>query len=130
MKKVLFLSLLCLAIINITLAQSKTKAIDYSTSKKDLTETLEKIYLAYNTRDIKSFLSLMDDDGLFCGTDSRNIWDKAAYSKLMTEMFADTSFSPNISVDKREIHFDTGRNSAMVVDQFFFPGINKYRYVM
>jgi hypothetical protein len=62
----------------------------------------------------------MADDGLFCGTDPKNLWDKATYSTLMTIMFADPKFSPNISVSQREIHLEKDENSAMVVDQFFF----------
>jgi ketosteroid isomerase-like protein len=89
-------------------------------AKNDLTKTLDKIYLAYNTRNIQSFLSLMADDGLFCGTDAKNLWDKASYSKLMTAMFADPKFAPNISVNRREIRLEKDGNSAMVVDQFYF----------
>ena len=35
-------------------------------------------------------------------------------------MFADPSFSPNITVDKREVRLENDGNSAMIVDQFFF----------
>lgn len=120
MKKIFYC--MFLAMIFFTSCQPKTKAVSFDTvaAKEDLTKTLDKMYLAYNTRDIQTFLSLMADDGLYCGTDSKNIWDKAAYSKLMTAMFEDQSFSPNITVDQREIRFDNNGNSAMVVDQFFF----------
>lgn len=113
---------LIVAFIMISSCQPKlqTGSFDVVATKQDLTKTLDQMYLAYNTRDIKSFLSLMADDGLFCGTDSKNLWNKDTYSKLMTLMFSDPSFSPNITVDKREIRLDKDGNSAMIVDQFFF----------
>jgi ketosteroid isomerase-like protein len=113
---------LIVSLILITSCQPKLKTVPFDpvAAKKDLTKTLDTMYLAYNNRDIQTFLSLMADDGLFCGTDPKNIWDKASYSTLMTIMFADPSFSPNISVSLREIHLDKDGNSAIVMDQFFF----------
>jgi uncharacterized protein (TIGR02246 family) len=125
MRKLFLLLITLLLMSQVVLAQAKSNSVETESFKKELTLTLDKMYMAYNTRDIRSFLSLMADDGLFCGTDSKNIYDRATYANQMTEMFADSSFSPNITVDKREIHFDTDRNSAMVVDQFFFPWNNK-----
>jgi ketosteroid isomerase-like protein len=119
--KTIFYSML-LAMLIFTACQSKPTTIPFDTvaTKEDLTKTLDRMYLAYNNRDIQTFLSLMAEDGLFCGTDPKNIWDKPTYSTLMTIMFADQSFSPNISVSQREIHLDKDGNSAIVMDQFFF----------
>ncbi len=113
---------LFLAMTVFTSCQPKPQQVPFDTvaTKKDLTKTLDQMYRAYNTRNIQSFLSLMADDGLFCGTDSKNLWDKATYSKLMTEMFADPKFAPGISVDQREIRMEKDGNSVLVVDQFFF----------
>ncbi len=106
----------------ITACQPHNKSVPFNqdAAKADLAKTLDTMYLAYNTKDIKAFLSLMADDGLYCGTDPAELWDKATYSKQMTEMFADTSFSPGITPERREIRFDKDGNSAMVVDQFYF----------
>lgn len=104
----------------VCLSQTKTKTPVKLSAKDGITKVLDKMYLAYNTKDIKTFLSIMTEDGLFCGTDPTNIWTKATYAKNMTEMFADKSFSPNITVDKREISIDKNEKSAIVVDQFFF----------
>ena len=120
MKKTFYFLIVSLILISSCQPKPKNVPFDAVATKQDLTKTLDKIYQAYNTRDINSFLSLMADDGLFCGTDSKNLWDKATYSKLMTSMFSDPSFSPNITVSRREIRLDKDGNSAMVVDQFFF----------
>jgi len=120
MKPIFYTILLAVILIPSCQPASKPVSFDPVAVKEDLTKTLDKMYLAYNNRDIQTFLSLMAEDGLFCGTDPKNIWDKSSYSTLMTIMFSDQSFSPNISVSQREIHLDKDGNSAIVMDQFFF----------
>jgi hypothetical protein len=118
MKKILYSTLM--AVIMITACKPKTEPVvfDPAAAKADLTKTLDKIYNAYNTRDAATFLSWLTDDGLYCGTDAKELWDKAAYSKNITEMLADTSFHPALTVDTREIRFSNNGTSAIVVDQF------------
>ncbi len=120
MKNISYFLLLVMIVLTACQPNSNQAKFDAVTSKNELTKTLDKLYLAYNTKDIETFLSLMADDGLFCGTDPNNIWDKPTYSTLMTIMFSDPKFAPNIALDRREIRLENGGNSAMVVDQFFF----------
>ncbi len=110
------------ALILLTSCQPKTDTVPFDkvAAKEDLTKTLDTMYAAFRDRNIKTFLSLMADDGLFCGTSPKDIWDKATYAKLMSAMLADTSLSTGIKVDRREIRFDTDGKSAFVIDQFFF----------
>ena len=120
MKKILLLVLLLVIIATQSQSQTKSANPAKSQTKDDLIKVLDNMYLAYNTKDIKLFLSLMADDGLYCGTDSKDLWHKDIYSKRMTELFADTSFHSQIKVDKREILMAKDHKSAIVVDQFFF----------
>jgi len=120
MMKKIYYAIIAAAIITACQPDIKTLPFDQVAAKADLTKTLDTMYLAYNTKDIKIFLSLMADDGLYCGTDPAELWDKATYSERMTEMFADSSFSPGIIPGRREIRFEKDGNSAMVVDQFYF----------
>jgi uncharacterized protein (TIGR02246 family) len=99
--------------------KSTTVPFDPVAAKEGLTKMADSTYQAYNAKDVKTFLSFLAEDGLYCGTDSKEFWDKQTYSKLMTEMFADTTSFPKIIVDKREIRFDNNGNTAIVVDQFF-----------
>ena len=55
---------------------SKPDSFDPVVQRLELIKTLDQLYRAYNTRNIQSFLSLMADDGLFCGRDSKNLWDR------------------------------------------------------
>ncbi len=109
-------------VIFVTSCQPKQNTIPFDpiAVKADITKTLDTMYSAFETRDSNAFLSLMADDGFFCGTSPKDLWDKPTYSKLMRTMLADISFSTKISVDKREIRLDKNGNSAFVVDQFFF----------
>ena len=120
MKKISLFVLLLVFMTTQSTGRAKLAYPEKSKTKDILINVLDNMYLAYNTKDIKLFLSLMADEGLFCGTDSKDLWDLATYSKRMTELFADTSFHFKITVNKREIHFDKDLNSAIVVDQFFF----------
>ncbi|MCX6271736.1 MAG: nuclear transport factor 2 family protein [Bacteroidetes bacterium] len=119
MKKVLYA--LFVAAIVFTSCQTNTKTVpfDSAAAKADLTKTLDKIYLAMNSRDTVTLFSFMADDGLFCGTDPKEFWDKKTYSGLMAKLLADPAYTAKISVDKREIRLDKTGNSAVVIDQFF-----------
>lgn len=118
MKRIYYAIILAAMIVS---CQPKTKTVPFNPAdaKQDLTKTIDRFYQAYNSKDSTAFFAFMADDGLYCGTDATEFWDKATYSKLMTKMFADTSFSPDISIDKREIRIDKDGNSAIVIDQFF-----------
>lgn len=120
MKKIHLFVLLLVIIATQIQGQTNSAYPENSPANDNLIKVLDNMYLAYNTKDIKLFLSLMADDGLYCGTDSKDLWHKDIYSKRMTELFADTSFHSQIKVDKREILMAKDHNSAIVVDQFFF----------
>jgi len=104
-----------------TACQPKTEnpAVDPAKAKTELLSTLDTLYKAYNTRDIKLMEPLMADSGLHCGTDPGEFWNKDAYVKLLGEMFSDTTYLPEIKIDKREILMSGDAKSAMVVDQFY-----------
>ncbi|MEI7526249.1 MAG: hypothetical protein WCJ95_18025 [Mariniphaga sp.] len=71
--KTIFYSVL-LAVTSIFSCQppSKPDSFDPVAQRLELIKTLEQLFRAHNTRNIQSFLSVMADDGLFCGRDSKN----------------------------------------------------------
>lgn len=125
MKNTLRLLFVVLFIFTACQPKTATTPFDKVAAKEGLTKTLDTMYAAFSARDSITFMSLMTEDGLFCGTSPKDFWDKATYAKLMTALLADTSLSTKISVDKREIRFDKTGNSAFVIDQFFFAWNNK-----
>jgi len=122
--KIIFYSMIA-AVLMITACQTKTETlpVDAVAEKDSIAKNLDMMYSAYTSKDAKAFLSLVADDCYFCGTDSKEFWDLAAYTTILNEMFADTAFqAPTFTVDKREIRLDKDGKSAIAVDQFFFAG--------
>jgi ketosteroid isomerase-like protein len=119
MKKILYMMIVFTFIM--TSCQQKTKApsFDQAAVKTELTQVMDNIYKAYNAKDTTALMAFLTVDGLFCGTDPKEFWDKAAYARRTSAAFADTSYKPNLKVDKREIQLASDGNSAIVVDQFF-----------
>lgn len=120
MKKLTLFSLLAILIFHFSVAQTKPTQRQSLFAAEELNKVLDKLYMAYNTKDSKLFVSLMADDGVYCGTDSREIWDKKEYAELMKAMFADTTFHSKITVDQRRIKYAKDGKSALVMDQFCF----------
>ncbi len=99
--------------------KTETPSADPASAKAELLSTLDTLYRAYNTRDINLMAPLMADSGMHCGTDPGEFWNKEAYVKLLGEMFADTTYLPELKIDKREILMSADGKSAIVVDQFY-----------
>jgi hypothetical protein len=70
-------------------------------------------------------MTLLTDDGLYCGTDSKELLNKADLSKGMNQSFADTTLVMNYTIDKREIRIAADGNSAIVVEQMFFKAYSQ-----
>lgn len=86
--------------------------------KAVLVKTCDSAYAAYLAGDLMTFFSFLSDDGLFCGTDPGEFWNKSTYTETITKMFEDTSFHSEIKLERREVHFESTGQSAIVVDQF------------
>jgi len=123
MKKII-LSLFTAALL-ITACQPKTEtaSFDPATEKDSIGKNLEAMYTAYSAKDAETFLSFLTDDCLYCGTDSKEFWDKESYSKLLNEMCNDTSYTPPaFKLITREVVLDKTGNSAISVDQLIVEG--------
>ena len=89
-------------------------------SKVAVNALLDKYDLAFKAKDAPTLIALLAEDGLFCGTDPSEIWDKKQISDGWTQAFADTSMMLDFTVDKREILIAEDRNSAIAIEQFYF----------
>ena len=106
MKKNYFPLLVTMILVTSCQMKSKPVAFDPVTSKTEVTKTLDSLESALKSKDIKTFLSFFSEDGLYCGTDPSELWDKAGYTKVMTQMLADTTKFGDMKYDKTEIRFD------------------------
>jgi ketosteroid isomerase-like protein len=117
--------LLFVAVMLITACQQKkeTVAIDTTAEKDSISKNLDAMYAAYTKKDAKTFASFLTEDCLYCGTDSKEFWDKKGYKELLNKISADTSYrAPTFTLNKREIRLDKSGNSAVVVDQLLVSG--------
>jgi len=64
-------------------------------------------------------INLVTEDGLYCGTDPKELWDKKTFSDYITKAFADTSMGAiNYTIDKCEIRVEKNGTSAIALEQF------------
>jgi len=120
MKKTYYLLFIAVLIINACQQNKETPAIDATAEKDSIAKNLDAMYSAYTKKDANTFASFLTEDCLYCGTDSREFWDKKGYTELLNKISADTTYrAPTFKLFKREIRLDKSGNSAVVVDQLF-----------
>jgi len=118
MKKNYFPMLVAMILVTSCQMKTKTGPFDPVAAKAEITKTLDSIETALTTKDAKTFLSFLTEDGLYCGTDPKELWDKAGFTKEITSMLADTTKASPMIDTKREILFNKEGNSANVLRQF------------
>jgi len=125
MKRTFYLMLV--AVMIITACQPKTKIVpvDTAAAKVAVTTVLDKYNSAFKAKDVNAIITLLTDDGLYCGTDSKELMDKASVSNMMNQTLADTSLKVNYTIDKREIRIAADGNSAIAVEQMFFKAFSQ-----
>jgi len=123
MKKIFYLLLIAITIITACKPKTESVSVDIKAEKDSIAKNLDKMYSAFTAKDAKTFLPFLTDDCLYCGTDSKEFWDKESYSKFFNEMSADTLYkAPTLTLNKREIRLDKSGTSAIAVDQLFVSG--------
>lgn len=125
MKRTFYLMLV--AVMTITACQTRTKIVpvDTAAAKVAVTTVLDKYNSAFKAKDANALMTLLTDNGLYCGTDSKELLDKASLSNMMNQTFADTSLNVNYSIDKREIRIAADGNSAIALEQMFFKAFSQ-----
>ena len=101
--------------------QTKTEVppADLTAAKVAVTKVLDKHWSAVKAKDANAVIALVTDDFLSCGTDSKEFWNKTDMYNTIKQMFADTSFKTDITIDKREIRIAKDGNSAVALEQMF-----------
>jgi len=105
--------------------KTTTEPIDLTTVKHSINTHLDKFYSHTNAKDIDAYMAYLTDDGLYCGTDPEEFFDKEKIFALSVEMFAVDSLEFNYSIDKREIKVNADGNSAVSVEQLTVKWISE-----
>jgi len=120
MKKIYFI--LTIAVIITACQQNpETIPIDTEAEKAAISALFDKFKSEFIAKDVNAMTALLTDNALSCGTDPSEFWDKKQISDLWAQGFADTSFTINYSIDRREIRVAPDGKSAIVVEQYVFP---------
>ena len=97
----------------------KPKTGDTESVIKAINELLDKNDAAMKARNLDSLAALMDDRGLYCGTDPSELWTKKQVCNEYARMFADSTVNfDRTAVSKREIRIQEDGNSAIVIEQW------------
>jgi ketosteroid isomerase-like protein len=125
MKKIYYLMVVTVMIIAACQTKTTVVPVDLVAAKDTVTNLLDQWNTAMKAKDINAMTALLTDDGLLCGTDPSEFWDKKTYVDEWTKLAADTSFVVDYSVDKREIRIAADGNSALAIEQMYFKAMSE-----
>ncbi|MEP6260357.1 MAG: nuclear transport factor 2 family protein [Gillisia sp.] len=69
------------------------RAVDLESLKDSISLVMDNYYEAYNSKDLETYSNLLAEDGLFCGTDPGEFWNKKDVVDMVRQQFADTTFN-------------------------------------
>jgi uncharacterized protein (TIGR02246 family) len=120
-KNNLFLFLLALAFVACQqpqIAAPPPKPVDYDAAKKEITAMLDHYHGAMKNKDASEIANLFEENGLYCGTDPNELWDKEAFSDYIRKAFADPAVVINYTVERRKVRVSKDGIAAIAVEQF------------
>ncbi len=88
-------------------------------SKHEVSKVLDAHWSALKAKDADAVIALVTDDFLSCGSDPNEFWNKTDMYNNIKQMFADSEFIIDITIDKREIRIAKDGNSAIALEQMF-----------
>ncbi len=122
-----FSMLAFIALAVITSCETKTnsnegtevKTGSAETAKAEVAELMDTFHNALKNKKARDFKNLLDNNGLYCGTDPTEIYGRDTYAGHMAE----TLNHPDLgevayTVDKREIRVDESGTTATILEQY------------
>ena len=104
--------------------EKQDEPIDLASVKDSISLVMDNYFEAYNSKDLETYSNLLADDGLFCGTDPGEFWNKKEIVDMVKLQFADTSFNWTLSPDNQEIRVSSNGMSAIIVSQYLVTQIS------
>ncbi|WP_197088598.1 nuclear transport factor 2 family protein [Rufibacter radiotolerans] len=93
--------------------------VDATTSEASVTELMDKFHASLVSKNASAMTSLLAEDGLFAGTDPKELFDKKQYVEQINQMFVDSTINlKDHKIEIRKIVIDRDGTSATVVEQF------------
>ena len=100
------------------IAAPPPKPVDYDAAKKEITAMLDHYHGAMKNKDASEIANLFEENGLYCGTDPNELWDKEAFSDYIRKAFADPAVVINYTVERRKVRVSKDGIAAIAVEQF------------
>lgn len=98
---------------------TEEKVASPETAIKEVTELMDSFHNALKTKNADEFKDLLDPEGLYCGTDPSEIYNRDTYAQLMGETLNNPTLGAvAYTVDKREIRIDEGNETATILEQY------------
>lgn len=108
-----------MVLITLACTQPAKTPVDVEAAKKEVAAMLDQFHSTIVSKDAAGQASLFAEDGIYCGTDPTEVWDKKTITDYLTKAFADsTMVIKNYTIDKREIKIDDDGQCAYILDQF------------
>jgi ketosteroid isomerase-like protein len=89
--------------------------------KESVSSLMDDYYSAWNKGDLEILVSTLDDEGIYCGTDPSELWNKQELIDMFKQNLSGNPAAQDFSPDNREIHVAENGLSAMVVEQLSMP---------
>ena len=105
--------------------KTETEPVDIAAAEDAVSVILDNFSIAMKAGNANDMMALLDNEGLYCGTDPGEFWDKEALAELMTETMADSSFAFDFSIDERKIRVAAGGNTALVLEQYTMNALSE-----
>ena len=94
------------------------KPVDLDAAKKEVAAMLDNYHGSMKAKDASALANLFAEDGLYCGTDPNELWDKEAFADYIRKAFSDTAVTNNYTVERRKVRVSPDGKSAITVEQF------------
>ena len=101
------------------------KPVDFDAAKKEVTAILDTYHGSMKAKNASQMADLFAEDGLYCGTDPNELWDKEAFDDYLRKAFADTGIATAYTVERRKVRVSKDGSSAVTLEQFIDPSSPK-----
>jgi|GEM_PF-1280869 hypothetical protein len=128
MKKHLLLPVIASTMFLLSSCENKTVKVsetaseqitDAETAKKEVVALMDNLHNSLKNKKPQDFKNLLDINGLYCGTDPTEIYNRENYASQMEATLSD----PNLgtvayTVDTREVRVDENGEAATILEQY------------
>ncbi|MEL1242641.1 nuclear transport factor 2 family protein [Flavobacterium sp. DGU11] len=102
-----------------TVTETTGKATPEDMAKKEVIALMDTFHNALKNKKGDDFKNLLDSNGLYCGTDPTEIYNRDTYAENMAEALNDPTLGTiAYTVDTREIRIDGSGTTATIMEQY------------